>query len=323
MKHSSLKNVIFIIISALIIGGAFFFAEYRNKNKESLVYNSETLKGADTISPDLQDKDTDGDGLKDWEEVLLGTDPNNKDTDGDGTPDGKEVSLGRNPLVKAPNDGPKSISNASSSENEEVLTATDKIARDFFARYMELRQMGMSKDKYSQNELVGQVLSSGIVIGSPKKYTERDVIVTTENSLEGIKKYGDDVGRIFKTNTLTESRNEAAIAKDALDTENYGKLGEIDPIIKSYQNIISALLKVKTPSLMKDKHLSLVNSISELLFSATSLRKIDVDPVLGIKGLSEYIIGFKDLNSSINDIRTYLASSGISYSTIEGGSFFE
>jgi len=42
--------------------------------------------------------DSDGDGLSDDEERLLGTDPFNPDTDGDGYPDGLEVALGSDPL---------------------------------------------------------------------------------------------------------------------------------------------------------------------------------------------------------------------------------
>ncbi|WP_228559412.1 MULTISPECIES: Ig-like domain-containing protein [Myxococcus] len=43
--------------------------------------------------------DTDGDGLTDAEEVVLGTDPTNPDTDGDGLPDGIEVNTaGTDPL---------------------------------------------------------------------------------------------------------------------------------------------------------------------------------------------------------------------------------
>lgn len=42
--------------------------------------------------------DSDGDGLTDNEESVLGTDPQNPDTDGDGLGDGEEVALGTDPL---------------------------------------------------------------------------------------------------------------------------------------------------------------------------------------------------------------------------------
>jgi hypothetical protein len=46
-------------------------------------------------------KDSDHDGLSDWEEInVYGTDPFDPDTDGDGMDDGEEVFLGRNPNGK-------------------------------------------------------------------------------------------------------------------------------------------------------------------------------------------------------------------------------
>ncbi|HEX9664248.1 MAG TPA: hypothetical protein VGA49_00320 [Patescibacteria group bacterium] len=43
-------------------------------------------------------KDTDGDGLPDFLEEILLTNPNNPDTDGDGVNDGAEYEAGTNPL---------------------------------------------------------------------------------------------------------------------------------------------------------------------------------------------------------------------------------
>lgn len=48
---------------------------------------------------EIEDKDTDADGLLDGEEVLYGTDINLYDTDGDGDSDYKEVERGTDPLV--------------------------------------------------------------------------------------------------------------------------------------------------------------------------------------------------------------------------------
>ena len=49
-------------------------------------------------------KDSDSDGLKDWEEKIYGTGLENADTDGDGTPDGAEIKTSRNPLRPGPDD---------------------------------------------------------------------------------------------------------------------------------------------------------------------------------------------------------------------------
>jgi alpha-tubulin suppressor-like RCC1 family protein len=43
--------------------------------------------------------DSDGDGIVDWKEAQLGTNPSNPDTDGDGMPDGWEVNHSLNPLA--------------------------------------------------------------------------------------------------------------------------------------------------------------------------------------------------------------------------------
>ncbi len=58
---------------------------------------------------DVCDPDDDNDGLRDTDELLLGTSPFNKDTDGDGGLDGIEVRRGLDPLN--PNDWPTFVCN--------------------------------------------------------------------------------------------------------------------------------------------------------------------------------------------------------------------
>ena len=54
--------------------------------------------GFNPFDPSVAHEDSDGDGLTNLEEYLLGTDPNNSDSDGDGLPDGLEIRIGTNPL---------------------------------------------------------------------------------------------------------------------------------------------------------------------------------------------------------------------------------
>lgn len=52
----------------------------------------------DYLNKEFGTKDTDGDGITDEVEKMIGTDPYNADTDGDGMNDGDEIKAGRNPL---------------------------------------------------------------------------------------------------------------------------------------------------------------------------------------------------------------------------------
>jgi hypothetical protein len=65
--------------------------------------------------------DSDGDGLPDWFELLIGTDPFNPDTDGDGLTDGEEVLRYHTNPLKADTDGD------GYSDGEEVKASSDPL----------------------------------------------------------------------------------------------------------------------------------------------------------------------------------------------------
>ncbi len=308
-----------IVLAGLVVVGAFVLAEYRNKQIKKVVYSSIVATSTEGLSSELQNIDTDTDGLKDWEEVLLGTDPDKSDTDGDGTADGKEAVAGRNPLVKGPNDSQKET--AKNGIPNEKLTQTDILSRDFFARYMELNQTGLSGDAQSQSELIGQVLKNGIVLSSPKVYTQKDMVISADESTAAIRKYGNEVGAIFKKNKNSR-RDETVIANDSLEKEDPEILKEIDPIISTYKSILQSLLNTPTPQVMISMHTDLINSVSRFLFVAESLRQTDVDALKGLQGASGYMAAGESFFNALRALTTYFSSVGISYTQNEGGGMF-
>ncbi|MDP3769418.1 MAG: hypothetical protein U1A25_03160 [Candidatus Sungbacteria bacterium] len=91
---------VLLVTLALGTGGIFVLFSSQKPPSPSLDSASNTSHAQEVIiSPRLlAQEDNDNDGLKDWEEIIMKTDPHNPDTDGDGTPDGEEIEQNRLPL---------------------------------------------------------------------------------------------------------------------------------------------------------------------------------------------------------------------------------
>jgi hypothetical protein len=71
--------------------------------------------------------DTDQDGIKDWEELLRGTDVHDPDTDGDGSLDGAETAVSRDPLKPGPDDAVTPTPGSTTPDFSKVATVSDNL----------------------------------------------------------------------------------------------------------------------------------------------------------------------------------------------------
>ncbi len=299
------------------MGGAFVLAEFRNKNIQKAAYVSPvtTVAAVDAISSDLQDLDSDSDGLKDWEEVLLGTDSHKADTDGDGTNDGKEAAAGKNPLVKGAGEK-KEVAKVTTE-----LTPSDKLARDFFARYMELNKAGLGADKQGTALLVEEVIKNGIVIETPGNFPLSSIKTSIDESTFAIHTYGNQIGEIFK-NTIRPAKDEAVITKEALEADDPEILKQLDPIIHYYETILKSLFATPVPESMATMHLDLINATNKFLFVSKSFRQVDNDPIKGIQGTSLYLKAGEALFYAFRNLALHFEAKNVEFKTFEGGSIF-
>ncbi len=288
MKYLN-KNFLLICIAILLVGGSFIYAEYQNKEKDN-VYNAKDLTVINNDESEPQDADTDGDGSKDWEEILVGTDPND---------------------VKSKPSDKKSVITGDVSKNvaKNKLDPMDIVSREFFARYMELRQLGSSKDKASQLELA-QATAGNIVLSKPATYTEKEISIKQDQSIEAVRQYGLEVGNIFKK-YLVKSRNEAVIVRDSIEQEDPEILKELDPVIASNKNIINSLVKLSVPASLTTIHLDILNSMNGSLFVAQSFKDSGVSPIEGIQAIQYYTVVQKNLFDAVNALKSYFKYLGI------------
>ena len=76
-----------LVFVAVFVAVGIFVLIFSGQKSNVARAPRQALAAVSPSSAQLQ-KDSDGDGLPDWEEALFGTNPHNPDTDGDGTSDG-------------------------------------------------------------------------------------------------------------------------------------------------------------------------------------------------------------------------------------------
>lgn len=327
MKLPSKKILIFLAIAIVILILVFTFTRGK-KNSVSLVQNTQNNKILNEIQKMtlvLAGKDSDNDGLKDWEESLWKTDPNLSDTDGDGTTDGKEVLQGRNPMKPGPNDKLEEFNPATATSTKKFkdITETDKFSQEFFARYMELKQNGDINEQ-DQADLISLFAEKNYSLMPNKIYTEKDLKILDDESPSALHSYGNSVVKIITENTPKKTDNELLILEKALKSNNPEEVKKYDIIIKSYKKMISGLLGVFVP-ISEDAveiHISLLNSISSIISNIEAMKKVFDDPILATSNITSFINNSNAFLTSWFGLQVYFKNENIIFNKDEYGYVF-
>ncbi len=273
----------------MVFLGFLFFSKnktlFTNRSSGGLVYNGNEKIG------DLVGKDTDEDGVPDWQEGLYGMDPLKKDTNGDGVPDGAEIAKMRGQNI----DGEFNLN-----FDESTLTETDKFSRELFSTIATLNQTG----EVTQGTI--DTLSNSIlekIQNSPtqKVFLYSDLSVTQGETKKNIKTYNDTINNIYNKYPINYTVFDV-LQKFALDINNVDEsvLQELSPIVKQTNNVINDLSKITVPQSLAVLHLDFLNKLQTYSENLNKMTLYDTDPVVGISGITQYETLADDLETSRN-----------------------
>jgi len=304
-----------VTILVILVCFFLFFKFKNNKVSYSTKNQEETTK---IINKEIQQtlkNDTDGDGLKDWEETLWKTDPNNPDTDNDGTDDNSEILANRNPLIAGPNDflDNKVVVVESTQNNFELnqpLTQTDILSRELFAGYVALKQnnqLGTVQEEQFINNLITKNLSADI--NSIKKYTLDDLNILQDDRTEVLQQYATQLNSIL--NAHTDIEYDLSIVKNALETKNQGELKKLDSNIEVYKEVQKELLRIPLPYKITAPHLEMINTFADLINDIQKMKLIWDDPLIGLTGIRGYTENEETLRKELAKITQYLSAKNV------------
>jgi len=312
--YMSKRVLIALAIFIVIVGGAFLVIKW--KNDDFKYQNEQILAEAEN---EKFYKDSDNDGLKDWEEDLWGTDPNNPDTNADGIQDGEEIRMGINPIGTGIDDklATDTLQKKVNPTIEADLTETDKFSRELFAKYLAGKRdgtysAGTDYDDFFSGTLVNYA-ESGLKI-----YTENDFkrVSETEDSMHA---YGNTLGKIIAEKEKQFPGNELVILDEAIEKNDEKILEGLDFPINRYKAIVTEMVKMNVPSGLLPIHTRMVNLLNIMITGIEKMKYVITDPVKTMADLTLYPKALGYFVNEIRALRSYFINNEIVFEKNEAG----
>ena len=300
MAYLPNKKIFFLLIFILLIfAGWFYFSGSKNGQTKDVAEQEKSPLIAIVEQTSQLDKDSDADGLKDWEELLWKTDPNKADTDNDGTNDNEEITLNRNPLKAGPNDKISDKEDLVAQEkaiaDSKQNTMTTVYARRFMEAYLTLKnQKGelTDSDKDGLIESLMNNIKSDIKIKDSYDISNIKIIGGQKANLE---KYAREIKKILidekpiKENVvivfnrllknLNDKKNAGTYESDAKKILDNGE---------AYKQGATKLVSIEAPDILAEYHLALINNLNGMQEAVRAMSVVANDPMKGLAGFELY-----------------------------------
>jgi len=304
------------LFSAVLIVGAYAFA--KSIESPSLAEASAETDLLQAIAA----KDTDGDGLPDWEEALYGTDSRILDSLKLGMSDGEAVARG---LIV-----PKAIADiqvaTSAPETLEGLdsslppppaqgTLTAAFAEHFFTAYIAAKQAkgGANLSEDEMQTIAQQALASlsAAVKPAPDFKSEKDITVSGGGA-EALKEFAVRAEAILVKNTSNASKSEILYLQDAVKKEDTTAPTHIASIAKAYRDSAVGIAMLPVPQELAPTALALVNALMRISEISTDFARVHNDPLATMLALHQYPQASQALGTAFVNIGKVYMTAGIS-----------
>lgn len=241
-----IKTVVGVI---LLVGIIILIGSLANKKT---FFSQPTSKGKVLVVDDVLDVDTDGDGLKDWEEKLWGTDLKKPDTDGDGTNDGAEIRKVQEFLMDTSKDNPDAPQND--------RTKTGALTRDIITIAQAINQSGPLTQE--SGDSITTEIANYLAKHDIAQFTLADITILDTANEKQTNAYMTLIKESVKRTTLTES--DARLIADYETNMDTGDMTAYIIAGEKFKKEAIIVKKIPAPEKYSKQHLQYLNSLQAL-----------------------------------------------------------
>lgn len=280
----------------ILVGTWWFFA---SKNDTAILsINRPAAENKELV--EILKKDSDSDGLQDWEETLWKTDTHNPDTDNDGTKDNDEIRSGRDPLRPFPNDEltilNKDLFTAASTSPDTITDSSltmENIARNFAVSYFRKKLAGTEAEDIDVS-LFGDMVAAEIQnVISKNVITLSDKFIATDFSTRGdsaadLKSYANALGDVIQQHFLSAEKSENVIIQEAFEQQDESRLKNLSENSDTYEKMALSMVYIPVPTELLSAHIAMANSFWRTGIALDMIANTATDPIQGFLAVEKY-----------------------------------
>lgn len=270
-------RVVFIfVILATIFGISKIYTYFKNRSTDGVI----KLQIKDVVQKDSNDN-----GIPDWEESLWGLDP---EKDG---PLNKDFIIAKRKILAENNDGSSESGN---------LTENDELSRELFSVVMSLQQSGTLNDDSITliTEAVGEKIDASPL---PDIYAKNMLNIVID-SIDNTHNYNIAFGELVIKYADANIGDELVFISEGLKNDDSTAMSIVNTISNSYKSFGEDLMKIPVPASVASTHLSLANNYEKTGQSIDGLSQILENQILGMSSVINYKKYSDALVSDINKL---------------------
>ena len=258
--------LILIVFFFLLKGIVYLFKKIHIRGLNKNEINQVTVK-------EIAQKDSNNNGIPDWEEYLWGLNPN-----GNGVKNKELILEKKNALSQSNGNSP--------TDNTTPISNNEALSREFFAAIISLQQTGSLDDQSMKS--ISNAIGENIKIEEIKDIYTIDQLTTENDSLAAKNEYQKEIQDVVKKYINSDIGNELTFIVQGLNNKDPQALYAAKTVADAYQSFSKDLMKVKVPKSLAYAQLNAANDYFKTGQTIISLTTILNDPIVGMKGILTY-----------------------------------
>lgn len=254
--------VIIVAFSLIKITIKFFKNRYEEKHGPAKI---EVTVGS------LTQKDSNDNGIPDWEEYLWGLNPNKNGEKNKEIINKKKEEMTASGIIKIDNS---------------KLSGNEVLSRQFFAALVTLQQTG-ELDENTMKSLADAASGSISNIEISDVYTLGDLKIIDDNTTSK-SKYYDSIKKLALKYKDSYIGKEMTFISQGLQNKDAQALYAAKLVANSYRDFGRDLLKTEVPRSIAPLHLQIINGYEKVSESIEGLIQMINDPLTGMQSLITY-----------------------------------